>query len=98
MGVGGQGAGGRRPLSCGRRGCCVTEHGRWQRLNPAVGMPSATSPAFLSWHSVIQAREQLDPTCFSTLRILPRSGSTAWYRRSRACFVLPPAGRDQAGG
>ena len=27
----------------------------------------------------------------STFRILPRSGSTAWKRRSRACLALPPA-------
>ena len=28
---------------------------------------------------------------FSTLMILPRSGSTAWVLRSRACFAEPPA-------
>ena len=28
---------------------------------------------------------------FSTFRILPRSGSTAWKRRSRPCLALPPA-------
>ena len=27
----------------------------------------------------------------STFRIFPRSGSTAWNSRSRACFALPPA-------
>ena len=28
---------------------------------------------------------------FSTLRILPRSGSTAWVLRSRPCLAEPPA-------
>ena len=28
---------------------------------------------------------------FSTLMILPRSGSTAWVLRSRACLAEPPA-------
>ena len=28
---------------------------------------------------------------FSTLMILPRSGSTAWVERSRACLAEPPA-------
>ena len=28
---------------------------------------------------------------FSTLRILPRSGSTAWVERSRPCLAEPPA-------
>src|SRR5919201_295829 len=27
----------------------------------------------------------------STLRILPRSGSTAWYSRARPCLAEPPA-------
>ena len=33
----------------------------------------------------------------STLRILPRSASTAWNRRSRPCLALPPAGRPRRG-
>ena len=66
---------------------CVAEHGRLWCENSAVARRRPLC---------VRTMAQL-PTCFSTFRILPRSGSTAWYRRSRACLVLPPAGRGGAG-
>ena len=39
-----------------------------------------------SWFCII-----FDEAAPSTFRILPRSGSTAWVLRSRACLAEPPA-------
>ena len=48
--------------------------------------PSAVISA---WISVFCST--LSMRAFSTLRILPRSGSTAWVARSRPCLAEPPA-------
>ena len=48
--------------------------------------PSAVMSA---WISVFCST--LSMRAFSTLRILPRSGSTAWVARSRPCLAEPPA-------
>src|ERR1700687_1344479 len=49
-------------------------------------VPSAVISVPISWlPSILSKRAR------STLRILPRSGSTAWKARSRACLALPPA-------
>ena len=42
--------------------------------------------AWISWFC-----RTLSIRAFSTLRILPRSGSTAWVARSRPCLAEPPA-------
>src|SRR5919202_1085539 len=49
-------------------------------------VPSAVISAWISWFwSTLSMR------AFSTLRILPRSGSTACVARSRPCLAEPPA-------
>src|SRR5918911_667871 len=49
-------------------------------------VPSAVISAWISvFFSTLSMRD------FSTLRILPRSGSTAWVARSRPCLAEPPA-------
>mmetsp|Transcript_12065 Transcript_12065/g.37212 ORF Transcript_12065/g.37212 Transcript_12065/m.37212 type:complete len:257 (+) Transcript_12065:233-1003(+) len=48
--------------------------------------PSAVIRFFISWFLYI-----FSSSARSTLRILPRSGSTACVRRSRPCLVDPPA-------
>ena len=42
-----------------------------------------------AWISLLE--RTLSIRLFSTLMILPRSGSTAWVFRSRPCFAEPPA-------
>ncbi len=42
-----------------------------------------------AWTSLLAST--LSMRAFSTLRILPRSGSTAWVCRSRPCLAEPPA-------
>src|ERR671935_3815 len=49
-------------------------------------VPSAVISAWISWFC-----STLSIRAFSTLRILPRSGSTACLARSRPCFAEPPA-------
>ena len=49
-------------------------------------MPIAVISA---WISLLE--RTLSIRLFSTLMILPRSGSTAWVLRSRPCFAEPPA-------
>ena len=65
--------------------------------------PGRSEPAWRhAMHAVLHAVHAALPTWRSTFRILPRSGSTAWVRLSRACLVLPPAqqraGRGREGG
>ena len=49
-------------------------------------VPSAVISVPISWlDSILSKRAR------STLRILPRSGSTAWKARSRPCLAEPPA-------
>src|SRR3982751_1655830 len=49
-------------------------------------VPSAVMRAWISWFW-----RTLSMRAFSTLRILPRSGSTACVLRSRPCLAEPPA-------
>ena len=54
--------------------------------SPFKPSPSAVTMAVISVFLYMLAS-----SLRSTLRILPRSGSTAWKRLSRPCLALPPA-------
>src|SRR6185503_16939860 len=67
---------------------------RWYRslvMSKLSSMPSMPAPRAMISGRTFSLATILSRRAFSTLRTLPRSGSTAWKRRSRPCLAEPPA-------